>query len=123
MGSPVERIWSSPLAPDGVVFRSRWHHVGAMNITTMEQPAESPLKFPTEFPIKVMGRTQDGFAQAIVMVVQKHAPDFDPATMEMRASSAGKYLSLTCTVHATSRDQLDNLYRELTSHPMVAMAL
>ena len=122
-GSPIERVWSSPLAPDGVVFRSRWHHVGAMNLTTMEQPAESPLKFPTEFPIKVMGRTQDGFAQAIVMVVQKHAPDFDPATMEMRASSAGKYLSLTCTVHATSRDQLDNLYRELTSHPMVAMVL
>ena len=121
--SPVERVYSTGLAPGGVVFRSRWHHVGAMNITTMEQPAESPLKFPTEFPIKVMGRTQDGFAQAIVMVVQKHAPDFDPATMEMRASSAGKYLSLTCTVHATSRDQLDNLYRELTSHPMVAMVL
>jgi putative lipoic acid-binding regulatory protein len=55
--------------------------------------------------------------------VQKHAPDFDPATMEMRASSAGKYLSLTCTVHARSRDQLDNLYRELTAHPMVAMVL
>ena len=89
----------------------------------MEQSAESLLKFPTAFPIKVMGRTQDGFAQAIVSVVQKHAPDFDPATMEMRASSAAKYLSLTCTVHATSRDQLDNLYRELTSHPMVAMVL
>ncbi len=98
-------------------------HVRAMNTLTMEQPAESLLKFPTAFPIKVMGRTQDGFAQAIVSVVQKHAPDFDPATMEMRASSAGKYLSLTCTVHATSRDQLDNLYRELTSHPMVAMVL
>ena len=93
-----------------------------MNITTM-QPEESLLQFPTEFPIKVMGRTQDGFAQAIVTVVQKHAPDFDPATMEMRASSAGKYLSLTCTVHAKSRNQLDNLYRELTAHPMVAMVL
>jgi putative lipoic acid-binding regulatory protein len=94
-----------------------------MNITTMQHPEESLLKFPTEFPIKVMGRTQDGFAQAIVSVVQKHAPDFDPATLEMRVSSAGKYLSLTCTVHAKSRDQLDNLYRELTSHPMVAMVL
>ena len=94
-----------------------------MKLTRMQHPEESLLKFPTEFPIKVMGRTQDGFAQAIVMVVQKHAPDFDPATLEMRASSAGKYLSLTCTVHATSRDQLDNLYRELTSHPMVAMVL
>ena len=89
----------------------------------MVEAGESLLKFPTAFPIKVMGLTQDGFAQAIVTVVQKHAPDFDPATMEMRASSAGKYLSLTCTVQARSRDQLDNLYRELTSHPMVAMVL
>jgi uncharacterized protein len=70
-----------------------------------------------------MGRTQDGFAQAIVMVVQKHAPDFDAGSVEMRASSAGKYLSLTCTINATSREQLDDLYRDLTSHPMVAMVL
>ena len=87
----------------------------------MSQPAESLLRFPVEFPIKVMGRTADGFAQAIAMVVQKHAPDFDSATVEMRASSAGKYLSLTCTINATSRDQLDNLYRDLTAHPMVTM--
>jgi len=89
----------------------------------MPQTAESPFRFPTEFPIKVMGRTQDGFAQAIVAIVRRHAPDFDPAGMEMRASSAGNYLSLTCTINAVSRDQLDNLYRELTSHPMVAMVL
>ena len=89
----------------------------------MSQPAESLLKFPVEFPVKVMGRTADGFAQAIVMVVQKHAPDFDPATIEMRASSAGKYLSLTCTINATSREQLDDLYRDLSSHPMVVMVL
>jgi len=89
----------------------------------MPEAAPSLLEFPTAFPIKVMGRTQDGFAQAIVAVVQRHAPDFDPATMEMRASSAGKYLSLTCTINATSREQLDNLYRDLTSHPMVVMVL
>ena len=89
----------------------------------MTQSAESPLKFPTEFPIKVMGHTRDGFAQAIVSVVQGHAPDFDPATIEMRASSAGKYLSLTCTINATSREQLDSLYRDLSSHPMVVMVL
>jgi putative lipoic acid-binding regulatory protein len=91
--------------------------------TIPSQPSESLLTFPTVFPIKVMGRTQDGFAQAIVAVVRKHAPDFDPATLEMRASSAGKYLSLTCTINAVSREQLDDLYRELTSHPMVAMVL
>ncbi len=84
---------------------------------------ESPLKFPTEFPIKIMGRTRDGFAQAVVAVVQKHAPDFDASTLEMRASAAGNYLSVTATINATSREQLDNLYRDLTSHPMVAMVL
>jgi len=89
----------------------------------MAQAEESLLKFPTAFPIKVMGRTQDGFAQAIVAVVRTHAPDFDPATVEMRASRKGKYLSLTCTITATSRAQLDDLYRDLSSHPMVTMVL
>ena len=89
----------------------------------MPEAAASLLEFPCAFPIKIMGRTRDGFAQAIVAVVQKHAPDFDPATLEMRASSAGKYLSLTCTINATSREQLDDLYRELSAHPMVAMVL
>jgi putative lipoic acid-binding regulatory protein len=54
-------------------------------------------------------------------VVMKHAPDFEASTMEMRSSKKGNYLSLTCTVNATSREQLDNLYRELTSHSMVSM--
>jgi len=84
---------------------------------------ESPLKFPCAFPIKVMGRTQDGFAQAILGVVHRHAPDFDAATIEMRASSAGNYLSLTCTINAVSREQLDGLYRDLSAHPMVAFVL
>jgi hypothetical protein len=83
----------------------------------------SPLQFPTDFPIKVMGRRVDDFAQSIVAVVTEHAPDFDPATLEMRASRAGNYLSLTVTVHATSREQLDNLYRALTSHPLVKVVL
>ena len=91
--------------------------------TTPAPAAASLLTFPCSFPIKVMGLTQDGFAQAIVLVVQRHVPDFDAATLEMRASRAGRYLSLTCTVNATSRDQLDNLYRDLTSHPMVSMVL
>jgi len=81
------------------------------------------LKFPCAFPIKVMGLTQDNFAQSIVVVVQKHVPDFNAATLEMRASRGGKYLSLTCTVNAESREQLDNLYRDLTTHPMVTLVL
>jgi putative lipoic acid-binding regulatory protein len=83
----------------------------------------SPLTFPTLFPIKVMGRREDGFAQAINEVVLRHAPDFDPATMQMRPSKAGNYLSLTVTINARSREQLDALYRELTGHPMVMMVL
>jgi putative lipoic acid-binding regulatory protein len=83
----------------------------------------SALQFPTDFPIKVMGRRVDEFAQTIVAVVTEHAPDFDPATLEMRASKQGNYLSLTVTVHATSREQLDNLYRALTSHPLVKVVL
>ena len=81
------------------------------------------LEFPCDFPVKIMGKTQDGFAEAMVAIVIKHAPDFDAATVEMRASKGGNYLSLTCTVRATSKDQLDALYREITGHPMVSMAL
>jgi putative lipoic acid-binding regulatory protein len=83
----------------------------------------SALEFPCAFPIKIMGRTRDGFAQAIVEIVARHAPDFDPATLEMRSSRAGNYLSMTATVNAQSREQLDALYRELVAHPMVAMVL
>ena len=83
----------------------------------------SALEIPTAYPNKVMGRRADGFAQAIVELVQRHAPDFDASTLEMRASREGNYLSVTATITATSREQLDNLYRELTSHPMVSMVL
>lgn len=84
---------------------------------------DSPLTFPCVFPIKVMGRTQDGFAQAIAEVVRRHAADFDPAALEMRASKEGNWLSVTATINATSRAQLDDLYRELVAHPMVKMVL
>jgi putative lipoic acid-binding regulatory protein len=84
---------------------------------------ETLLEFPCDFPLKIMGAAQDGFAQAIMDVVLVHAPDFDAAHMEMRPSKAGNYLSLTCTVRATSKAQLDALYRELSSHPMVKVVL
>jgi len=85
---------------------------------------EAPvLAFPCEFPIKVMGKTQAGYAQAVTEVVRRHAPDFDPATLEMRSSREGNYLSLTFTIRAVSREQLDELYRELCDHPMVTMVL
>ena len=84
---------------------------------------ESLLEFPCDFPIKVMGAARDDFAQAVVTVVQAHAPDFDAATVEMRTSGKGNYLAVTCTVRATSREQLDDLYRDLSSHPYVKIVL
>ncbi len=81
------------------------------------------LVFPCDFPIKVMGKSHDGFAQAIAAIVLKHAPDFNPATIEMRVSGKGNYISLTCTVFAVSRVQLDDLYRELSSHELVQIVL
>lgn len=89
----------------------------------VEPPQQSLLEFPTDFPIKIMGKSVDGFAQAILDVVLIHAPDFDAASMEMRASRGGNYLALTCTIRATSREQLDALYRDLTGHPMVKVVL
>ena len=84
---------------------------------------ETLLEFPCTFPMKIVGKTEDGFAQAVLDVVLRHAPDFDSKSMEMRASREGKYISLTCSLNATSREQLDGLYRELSSHPMVTMVL
>ena len=79
--------------------------------------------YPCDFPIKILGHTRAGFAQAILEVVRRHAPEFDGAAMEMRSSKRGRYLSLTCVVRARSRAQLDRLYRELCDHPMVVMVL
>jgi len=86
-------------------------------------PAESLIVYPSEFPIKVMGPAAPGFVPAVVAVVQRHAPDFDAATVETRSSREGKYTSLTATVTATSREQLDALYKDLCDHPMVVMVL
>jgi hypothetical protein len=93
--------------------------------TTMTQPQQpdSLLTFPCVFPIKVMGRRQDEFAQVITDIVLRHAPDFHPGTIEMRSSSQARYLSLTVTINARSREQLDALYSELSKHPMVTMVL
>ena len=84
---------------------------------------DSLLEFPTDFPLKIMGERHDDFAQEMVNVVLRHAPDFVPASLEMRPSSGGRYISLTATINANSREQLDALYRELSSHPMVKVVL
>ena len=89
----------------------------------MLNPADSLIDYPCDFPIKIMGAMQDTFAQTMVDVVISHDPEFHAGKLEMRPSTKGNYLSLTVTVRATSREQLDDLYRALSSHPMVKIVL
>lgn len=86
-------------------------------------PEESLIEYPCEFPIKVMGLMQDAFAQTMVDVVMALDPTFHAGKLEMRPSSKGNYISLTMTIYAVDRTQLDNIYRALSSHPMVKMVL
>lgn len=86
-------------------------------------PPESPIEYPLAFPIKVMGAKRDGFVHAVTETARRFDPTFDAATIELRESRRGNYLSVTITVWATSRAQLDALYQALTSHPLVKVVL
>jgi uncharacterized protein len=83
----------------------------------------SPISYPLDFPIKIMGRREPGFVRTVIDIVRKHAPDLDESAIELRTSKKNSYLSVTCTIVATSREQLDALYQELGDHPAVAMIL
>ena len=86
-------------------------------------PEQSLIEYPSAFPIKVMGPQASGFLEAVVEVARRFDPTFDAATVETRPSKGGNYLGITITVTATSREQLDELYRTLTAHPMVKIVL
>ena len=91
---------------------------------TVTEPAPGTLlEFPCAFPLKIMALAAGAPEQAVLAIVRRHAPDYDAATLETRASSGGKYISLTCTIEATSKAQLDALYRELCAHPLVKVVL
>jgi putative lipoic acid-binding regulatory protein len=92
-------------------------------IVTTDDPRASLIDYPSRFPIKVTGVNEEGFAQAVVRIVQQFDASFDPATLERRESSGAKYIGLTVTVTAASREQLDELYRTLSSHPLVRWVL
>jgi len=97
-----------------------------MSDATTPVSAEMPpslIEYPSDFPIKILGSKVDDFAQTIVAVILQFDPLFDPGTLEMRTSTKGNYLAVTATVRATSRKQLDDLYRALSSHPMVKVVL
>jgi putative lipoic acid-binding regulatory protein len=86
-------------------------------------PEQSLIEYPSAFPIKVMGAHVEGFAEAVVAVARQFDPAFDAQTLELRPSKGGNYLGVTITVTATSREQLDELYRTLSTHPMVKVVL
>ncbi len=83
----------------------------------------SLIEYPCDFPIKIMGKSQAGFVETIVTIVRLHAPEFDDTSMETKASKEGNYISITCTVRATSRVQLDSIYQALCDEPMVSVVL
>ena len=83
----------------------------------------SPLQFPCDFPIKAMGHSAADFQSLVTAIVSRHAPDVDPNTLRVQASRHGRYQSVTLTIRARSREQLDALYRELSGHERVLMAL
>lgn len=89
----------------------------------MNTTADTLIEYPSDFPIKVMGATHDDFAATIIDVVLEFDPTFHAGRMEMRPSAKGNYIGLTVTVRATSRAQLDDLYRALSAHPMVKIVL
>ncbi len=86
-------------------------------------PEQSLIEYPCAFPIKVMGLHVDGFKEAMIDVALRHDPEFDASTIEHRPSKSGKYMGLTLTIQATSREQLDAVYLSLTGHPMVKIVL
>ena len=90
---------------------------------SIHPPKPSLIEYPSRFPIKVMGAKVDGFVHAITSIARQYDPSFDASTVELRDSKAGNYLGVTITVTATSRAQLDDLYRALTSHPLVKVVL
>ncbi len=95
-----------------------------MSITVSEHSSETSLiEYPSRFPIKVMGENADGFVHAVTQIARRFDPSFDATTVELRPSSGGKYLGVTVTINATSREQLDELYRTLSTHPMVKVVL
>ena len=90
---------------------------------TPDPRKETLIEYPSQFPIKVMGLDVDGYVNAVTEIAKQFDPTFDASTVELRPSSGGKYLGVTITITATSREQLDDLYRTLTSNPLVKVVL
>lgn len=86
-------------------------------------PDDALFDFPCAFPIKAMGRDEADFEAAVVEIVRRHAPDLGEAAVSTKPSRGGRFVAVTVTINATSRDQLDAIYAELTADARVLMAL
>ena len=84
---------------------------------------EKALQFPCAFPIKAMGKSGDAFEAAVLEIMNRHVPDLGEGAVASRPSDKGNYTAITVTIHATSQEQLDAIYRELSAHEAVLMAL
>jgi len=89
----------------------------------MPDPHETLLEFPCRFPVKVMGYNNGAFRDLVVAIVSRHAELAQPDAVTVRDSRRGRYTSVTVAVRAESRAQLDAIYRELTAHERVVVAL
>jgi hypothetical protein len=89
----------------------------------MSEQQDTLLEFPCRFPIKVMGKAGEDFDALVVRMVRNHAPDLNEAAVSLRQSSGGKWVSVTVVIEATSKKQLDAIYRDLSAHEKVVWAL
>jgi putative lipoic acid-binding regulatory protein len=104
-------------------FKSIIRMTVSPNPPNADAEPESLIIYPCAFPIKVMGQKTDEFVHALTHIALQFDPQFDASTIELRESKGGKYLGVTLTINATSRPQLDELYRTLSTHPMVKVVL
>ncbi len=88
-----------------------------------EPPEHDVFDFPCDFPVKAMGRADAAFEFLVLEITRRHFPDLGEAAVSTRGSRGGNYLSVTVTVRAHNREQLDALYRELNGHDQVLMTL
>ena len=92
-------------------------------MSTQKTSSETLIEFPCMFPIKVMGEVHDEFTSTVIKIIKQKNKDFDSSTIEMKGSSEGRYISLTCFVYVTSKPELDDIYRSLSTHPMIKVVL
>lgn len=89
----------------------------------MPEDRETLLEFPCRFPIKAVGKAGEDFDTLVTQIVRRHAPDLNEGAVTLRESSGGKWVSVTVTIEATGKDQLDAIYRDLSAHEKVVWAL